>query len=89
MEEDDKGALSVCHIYGRIEGRPITKNIGLIAQREKGAHFSEDIVLIKNCCLNNGKHRSRRVRAHKRMYNKIARAKFKADLLKTEYSEAV
>lgn len=49
------------------------KAYGMIAQIEKGRHYASDDVYIKNCRLNNGKHRHQRVRRHKRIYNHIER----------------
>ena len=63
------------------------KNIGLEAIRKKGKHYAEDDVLIQVCRLKSGKHRHRRVRRHKQIYNGIARAVEKAEIRKMQQSE--
>ena len=63
------------------------KNPGLNAMRKKGMRHAEDDVLIKECHLKNGKHRHRRVRRHKRTYNKIARAMERAEIIKSTDSD--
>ena len=45
---------------------------------EKGIHFGSDDVCIKECSLKVGKHRHQRARRHKRIYNKMERARAKA-----------
>lgn len=51
------------------------KTYGLVPLMEKGIHFESDDVCIKECPLKVGKHRHQRVRRHKRIYNKMERAK--------------
>ena len=58
------------------------KAMGWAAMMEKGFRFANDDVLIQECRLKNGKHRHRRVRHHKRIYNKIARARTRAKIKK-------
>lgn len=58
------------------------KAYGMIAQIEKGGHYASDDIYIKNCRLNNGKHRHQCVRRHKRIYNHIERSRSKAILNK-------
>ena len=49
------------------------KTYGLVALMEKGIHFGSDDV-----CIKVGKHRHQRARRHKRIYNKMERARAKA-----------
>lgn len=54
------------------------KTYGLVALMEKGIHFGSDDVCIKECSFKVGKHRHQRARRHKRIYNKMERARAKA-----------
>ncbi len=54
------------------------KTYGLVPLIEKGIRFGSDNVCIKKCPLKVGKHRHQRVRRHKRIYNKMERARAKA-----------
>ena len=62
------------------------KTYGLVALIEKGMRYGSDDVCIKECLLKVGKHRHRRVRKHKRIYNKMERARTK-DLISKELRE--
>ncbi len=58
------------------------KPIGLIAAMEKGFKYASDDVLIKECRLNNGKKRHKRVIKHMNIWNGVARRMAKDSIRK-------
>ena len=57
---------------------------GLKEQRAKGHKYAEDDVCICLVNLNQGKHRSRRVKKHKRIFKKVARLQAKVMIRKEQ-----